>query len=82
MNTGIWYIDVDINNKSYIRNDFFADGDKPTLTKRYAFYLLQNLIISNEIDVNEFEHITMTVEIYNQNNGFKMNNTKKTYKLF
>lgn len=82
MATGIWYVDVYINNKIYIRNDFFADGYKPTLTKRDAFYLLQNLIISNEIDVSDFEHITMTIEIYMQNEGRENFNTKRTYKLF
>lgn len=82
MKSGIWYVDATINNENYIRNDFFADGYKPTLTKRDAFYLLQNLIISNEIDVSDFEHITMTIEIYMQKDGLEMNNTKKTYKLF
>ena len=82
MATGIWYVDVNINNKIYIRNDFYADGYKPTLTKKDAFYMLQNLIISNEIDVSDFDHITMTIEIYTQKDGIEMNNTKKTYKLF
>ena len=78
----VWYVDVSVNDERKIKGEWFADGDRPNLTKRDAVYLLQSLIKEDKVDVLDYDNMTMTIELYYTSEGRELGNSVKSYKLF
>lgn len=80
---GTWYIDICVNGKNLFLGREFAWGKYPgPLTKKDAFIQLQELIKEEELDVVDYDNMTIDMEIYFTKEGYVVYSEGKTYKLF
>ena len=80
---GTWYIDICVNGKNLFLGREYAWGEYPgPLTKKDAFIQLQELIKKEELDVVDYDNMTMDLELYFTKEGLVVYSEGKTYKLF
>lgn len=80
---GTWYINVYVNGKNWFLGREFAWGKYPgPLNKQDAFIQLQALIKEEELDVVDYDNLTMELELYFTKEGSTLYSESKTYKLF